>query len=172
MTNSVKIIGITLGVIAISALPIWMNFSTKLVYNPSASAPIGYYWVDGIAANTKLKIGSYVVITTPSKYKLMAAKRHYLPINVPLIKKVVALSGDEICRQHQTVFINGKPVAEALIADTSGRKLPSWLGCFVLKGDEFFALMDAKDSFDGRYFGALKTKNIIGIAIILFETSP
>lgn len=172
MINSVKIIGITLGAIALSALPIWMNISTKLVYNPSASAPIGYYWVDEINANTQLKIGSFVVIPTPSKYKLMAAKRHYLPINVPLIKKIVALSGDEICRQHQTIFINGKPMAEALIADTSGRKLPSWFGCFVLKSEEFFALMDANDSFDGRYFGALKTKNIIGIASILFETSP
>ena len=172
MINSVRVFGITLGVIAISALPTWINFSAKLVYNPSASAPIGYYWVGEITAHTPLKIGSYVVIPTPSKYKLMAAKRHYLPINVPLIKKVVALSGDEICRQHQTVFINGKPMAEALIADTSGRKLPSWSGCFILKNDEFFALMNAKDSFDGRYFGALKTKNIVGIASILFEVAP
>ncbi len=172
MINSVKIISITLGAIALSALPIWMNFSTKLVYNPSASAPVGYYWVDVIAANTPLQIGSYVVIPTPPQYRLMAAKRHYLPINVPLIKKVAALSGDEICRQHRTIFINGKPMAEALITDTSGRKLPSWSGCFVLKSDEFFALMDANDSFDGRYFGALKTENIIGIASILFEMSP
>ena len=171
MKNSAKIIGITLGAIAISVLPIWMNFSTKLVYNPSASAPIGYYWVEEITTNTPLEIGSYVVIPTPSKYKLMAAKRHYLPINVPLIKKVAALSGDEICRQHQTVFINGKPLAKALITDTSGRKLPTWSGCLTLKNDEFFALMNAKNSFDGRYFGAIKTENIIGIASFLFEAA-
>ena len=168
MINSVKIVGITLASIALSTLPIWMNFSTKLVYNPSASVAIGYYWVSELGANSVLKIGSHVVIPTPITYRLMAAKRHYLPINVPLIKKVVAISGDEICRQHQTVFINGKPVAVALIADKKGRRLPSWIGCFVLKNDEFFALMDAKDSFDGRYFGALRTENIIGTATFIW----
>lgn len=169
MKNSVKIIGITLGAIALCALPIWMNISTKIVYNPSASAPIGYYWVTEFDANTSLEIGSFVVIPTPIEYRLMAAKRHYLPINVPLIKKVTAISGDEICRQNQTLFINGKPIAEALIADKSGRKLPSWSGCVILKNDEFFTIMNAKDSFDGRYFGALKIKNIIGIGSFLFE---
>ena len=168
MKNPVKIVGITLAGIALSALPIWMNFSTKLVYNPSASVPIGYYWLTEFDGNSELKIGSYVVTPTPIQYRLMAAKRHYLPINVPLIKKVVAISGDEICRQHQTVSINGKPVAVALTADKKGRKLPSWTGCFVLKNDEFFALMDAKDSFDGRYFGALKTENIIGTATFIW----
>lgn len=168
MIDSAKIVGITLGAIALSALPIWMNFSTKLVYNPSASAPIGYYWVDEFDGNSELKIGLHVVIPTPIQYRLMAAKRHYLPINVPLIKKVVALSGDEICRQHQTISINEKPVAVALIADKKGRKLPSWTGCFVLKNDEFFALMDANDSFDGRYLGALKMESIIGIASFIW----
>ena len=167
MQNSVKIVAITLGAIAISALPIWMNFSTKIVYNPSASAPIGYYWVAEYDLNSDLKIGSYVVIPTPTEYRLMAAERHYLPINVPLIKKVTAIFGDEICRQRQTVFINGKPIAVALTADRKGRKLPKWTGCYMLQNDEFFALMNAKDSFDGRYFGALKTKDIIGIATFL-----
>lgn len=168
MKNSVKTVSIALGAIAFSALPIWMNFSTKLVYNPSASAPIGYYWVAEFGGNFELKIGSYVVIPTPIQYRLMAAKRHYLPINVPLIKKVVAISGDEVCRQHQTISINGKPVAIALAKDKKGRKLPSWTGCYVLKNDEFFALMDDKDSFDGRYFGALKTENIIGTAAFIW----
>ena len=169
MSNPVEIIGMTLGVIALSALPIWMNFSTKIVYNPSASAPIGYYWVAEYDSKFELKIGSFVVIPTPIEFRLMAAKRHYLPINIPLIKKVVAVSGDEICRQHQMISINGKPIAEALIADKQGRKLPIWDGCHTLKNDEFFALMSAKDSFDGRYFGALKTRDIIGIATFLLE---
>ena len=168
MANSVKIVSITLAAIALSVLSIWMNFSAKLVYNPSASALIGYYWVTEFDDNSELKIGSHVVIPTPIQYRLMVAKRHYLPINVPLIKKVAALSGDEICRQHQTVSINGKPVAVALIADRKGRKLPAWSGCFVLNNDEFFALMDANNSFDGRYFGALKMGNIIGIATFIW----
>lgn len=41
-------------------------------------------------------------------------------------------------------------------------------GCFALNNDEFFALMDVKDSFDGRYFGVLKTEKIIGTAISIW----
>ena len=168
MKKSSKIVSFTIGAIAIIALPICMNFSIKIVYNPSTSAPVGYYWVHEVGMN-ELEIDSFVVTPTPFKYRLMAAKRHYLPINVPLIKRVVALSGDKICRQHLTVSINGKPTAEALIADKRGRELPSWSGCVTLKTDEFFALMDAKDSFDGRYFGALKVSDVIGVATLIWR---
>ncbi|MGL1919998.1 MAG: hypothetical protein OCD03_03140 [Hyphomicrobiales bacterium] len=74
MTNSVKVVGITLGATALSALPIWMNFSTKLVYNSFASAPTGYYWVTEFDSDSGSKIGSHVIIPTPAQYRLMAAK--------------------------------------------------------------------------------------------------
>ena len=95
---------------------------------------------------------------------MMAAKRQYLPYSVPLIKRVFALSGDEVCRMGEAVFVNKKQVATARTQDSEGRSLPVWQGCITLTGDQFFALMDHPNSFDGRYFGPLNTGDVIGIA--------
>ncbi len=148
--------------IVLVVAPLMLNFPIKLTYNASASAPVGFY---RIKAPGSLKRGAFVVVPTPPGFRMMAAKRHYLPFNVPLIKRVVALSGDEICRHGQTVFVNQKPVATALSKDSQDRFLPVWQDCVTLKQNQFFALMDRPDSFDGRYFGPLNTGDIVGIAI-------
>ena len=142
-----------------------ITLPTKLTYNASASAPVGFY---RITAVSNLKRGVYTLVFTPPGFRLMAAKRRYLPLNIPLIKRVVGLSGDMICRRGQTIFVNQKPVATALLEDTRGRPMPVWQGCYVLKEDQFFALMTAAGSFDGRYFGPLNTKDIIGVAVPIF----
>ena len=146
-------------------VPLFTNFPIKLVYNASASAPIGFYRVTPASS---LKRGAFVVVPTPPGFRMMAAKRHYLPFNVPLIKRIIALSGDEVCRYGKVILVNQKPVATALTKDSQGRVLPVWQGCIILTDDQFFALMDRPDSFDGRYFGSLNTEDIIGIAVPVF----
>jgi len=146
-------------------VPIIINFPIKLAYNASASAPIGFYRVTPASG---LKRGAFAVVPTPPGFRMMAAKRHYLPLNVPLIKRIVALSGDEVCRYDKTILVNQKLVATALTKDSQGRALPVWQGCITLTDDQFFALMDRPDSFDGRYFGPLNTQDIIGIAVPIF----
>lgn len=150
---------------AVAIAPLAFRFPTKLTYNPSPSAPIGFYWIDAAGS---LKRGAYTVVPTPSDFRILAADRRYLPLNVPLIKRVVGLPGDLICRLETDVFINGRLVATAMIFDNQGRALPVWQGCITLKNDQFFALMDAKDSFDGRYFGPLNQSDIIGVAKPLY----
>mgnify|MGYP003667356239 CR=1 FL=1 len=162
MRNRARFLALIGFSIAIVMAPIVIKFSVKLTYNASASAPVGFY---RIKAASSLKRGAFIVVPTPPGFRMMAAKRHYLPYNVPLIKRVVALSGDEICRHGQTVFVNQKPIATALIRDSQGRLLPVWQGCRTLKQNQFFALMDRPDSFDGRYFGPLNTGDIVGIAV-------
>ena len=151
--------------IALATTPFFINFPTKLTYNTSASAPVGFY---RITAAITLKRGMYTLVLPPPGFRVMAAKRQYLPLNVPLIKRVVGLSGDMICRRGQTIFVNQKPVATALLKDQHGRNMPIWQGCFTLSEDQFFALMPPTDSFDGRYFGPLNTKDIIGVAVPIF----
>tara|TARA_R110000772_G_scaffold87094_6_gene181827 strand:- start:365 stop:883 length:519 start_codon:yes stop_codon:yes gene_type:complete len=155
--------------ICLAAAPLVVPFPIKLTYNASASAPIGFY---RIKAAGELKRGVYTVVPTPPGFRLLAAKRHYLPQNIPLIKRVVGLPGDAVCRHGRTVFVNQKPVAEALLRDSQGRDLPVWQGCFVLKPDQFFALMEHPESFDGRYFGPLNTADIVGIAVPLITWEP
>jgi len=90
--------------------------------------------------------------------------RGYLPENIPLLKSVAALSGDEICRERQAIFINHTRVADAKKLDSKGRILPTWNGCFRLQQDEIFLLNDPENSLDGRYFGATKASDVIGVA--------
>ena len=137
----------------------------RLVWNASASAPIGLYSVSpGALAET----GDTVIARVPEPWRWLAATRRYLPMNVPLVKRVAASAGDEVCAFGQKVFVNGRWVAERRIADGAGRSMPMWSGCFRLRGRQSFLLMDAPASFDGRYFGVTEGDDIIGKARLLW----
>jgi len=161
MKKLIMVFTLITSVIFLIIAPIFINFPIKIVYNSSSSAPIGYYKIKAVS---ELKRGVYIVVQTPLDFRLLAAKRQYLPLNVPLIKQVVGIFGDEICRYNESIFINKKLVAIALKHDSKNRLLPVWQGCIILKENQFFALMSSPNSFDGRYFGALNTSYIIGIA--------
>jgi type IV secretory pathway protease TraF len=101
--------------------------------------------------------------------RAVAAARHYVPINVPLVKRVVAYAGDEICALDRQIFVNGRPRAARRAVDGQGRLMPLWHGCIRLRGRQVFLLMDNADSFDGRYFGATAGTDVIGKATLLWR---
>jgi len=132
----------------------------KLIYNASASAPIGFYWID-------LKYVSrddYVFVRLPERVRKLVEERRYLPPDVPLIKRVVGVAGDKICRRGQEILIDGTTIAVARRSDGLGRELPEWQGCYILSEDQIFLLQDHPQSFDGRYFGPVDRTLIIGRA--------
>ncbi len=137
----------------------------RLVWNASASAPIGFWRIHPHAA---FKTGDMVLARTPDSVRALAARRHYLPANVPLLKRVVAQGGDTVCALGPAVFVNGKAVAIRRAADRFGRPLPWWQGCEALKDGRVFLLMPAPDSFDGRYFGPVSETRVIGKATPLW----
>lgn len=138
----------------------------RLVWNASASAPLGLYRVDPDAA---LARGDMVVARTPAATRALAARRRYIPGNVPLVKRVAALTGDQVCAAGALVAITGGPAVRRHVADRRGRPLPWWGGCRTLAPDEIFLLMpDAPDSFDGRYFGPSPAADVIGKAVPLW----
>src|SRR5689334_4676678 len=86
LTLTVALFGIL--AIAASAIP-----SPRLVWNASASAPVGLYWrIDGRPARRDL-----VLAWAPLWARRLADERHYLPMAVPLIKRVAAVDGDTVC---------------------------------------------------------------------------
>ena len=130
-----------------------------LVWNASASAPIGLYRVLPGAAIR----GDLVLVHTPDSIRQLAHERRYLPANVPLIKRISGVKRDSICAAGDMIFINGRLVADRLMSDRLGRPLPRWSGCHRLDTGEVFLLMaDVSDSFDSRYFGPITTTAIIG----------
>ena len=134
---------------------------TLLVWNASASAPIGLYRV---FPGAPLGRGAMVAAWTPEPVRSLAAARHYLPANVPLIKRVAASAGDRVCAAGESVAIAGRPAVRRLQADPQGRPMPWWTGCRTLAPGEHFLLMDSPLSFDGRYFGPTRERAILGRA--------
>ncbi|UYY57023.1 S26 family signal peptidase [Sphingomonas sp. S2-65] len=137
----------------------------RLVWNASASAPIGLYWVwPGDAP----ALGDMAVAWAPARWRALAGRRHYLPANVPLVKRVVAVQDDFVCASGPQVLVEGRLVATRLARDPSGRELPWWQGCRRLAPGEYLLLMDAPGSFDGRYFGITGHRDLIGRARLIW----
>ena len=85
-----------------------VSLPKKLIYNASASAPMGLYWLE--------------------------------------------------------ISVNGSVVASAKRRDGQGREMPDWHGCHILTEQTVFLLQDHPQSFDGRYFGPVDRRLIIGRA--------
>lgn len=151
------------GVIAVAALgaSALISIPIRIVYNGSASAPIGFYRI----VNEPILVGDRVLVRLPQVMQKLVNERRYLPPDLPLIKRVAGIVGDEICRKNDEIYINNLRVAVALNVDSEGRNMPVWSGCMRLKEGEVFLLQDHPRSFDGRYFGAIDRSLIIGKAV-------
>jgi conjugative transfer signal peptidase TraF len=154
-----------LGVGAI-ALPQLDNRPPWLVWNASASVPIGLYAVDAII---DVQTGDLVVVTPPEPLAGFLADRGYLPRGVPLLKHVAAVAGQTVCRVGRSVTVDAIEMGEARERDRRGRALPVWEGCRVIRRDEVFLMNpQSADSLDGRYFGPLPAASVVGRAIPLW----
>jgi conjugative transfer signal peptidase TraF len=137
-----------------------------LVWNASASVPIGLYAVVTIIdAHT----GDLVVVKPPEPLARFLADGGYLPRGVPLLKHVAAVAGQTVCRIGRSVTVDAIEIGEARERDGRGRSLPVWQGCRVIaKGEIFLMNRRSVDSLDGRYFGPLPAASIVGRAIPLW----
>jgi conjugative transfer signal peptidase TraF len=138
----------------------------RLVWNASASAPLGLYWVSPGAA---VGPGDMVVARVPSRYRKLATDRQYLPRRVPLVKQVAAAGGAQVCALGPRLFLDGIWLADRRAHDDRGRAMPWWSGCIRLHRGQFFLLMRGHPlSFDGRYFGVSNGSDVIGKAHLLW----
>ncbi|MBV9510546.1 MAG: S26 family signal peptidase [Caulobacteraceae bacterium] len=160
-------IGLAAGLgLALIAAPALLHPSPRLIWNASASAPIGLY---ALHPHARVSVGDMVVARTPASVRQLAALRHYLPADVPLVKRVAAAEGETVCAIGPTITVDGRWAANRRAADRLGRRLPWWAGCRSLTGGMVFLLMaDAPDSFDSRYFGPVAASAILGRATPLW----
>jgi len=133
----------------------------RVFYNPSPSADIGWYKLE---ADIIPQIGSQVAAFAPEWARELADERDYLPYDYPLIKSVMAGSGDEICYHKTGVSVPNGSVIPLLVRDRLGREMPAQsVGCIRLKSGEYFlASPDVQSGFDSRYFGPVTSQNILG----------
>ena len=163
-TLRLRAVGLGLGAVLLGATIVAPPVP-RLVWNASASAPIGLYL---ITPDAQIESGDMVVARLPLRMRDLAAARHYLPSNVPLVKRVAAIAGDEICTLGANIYRDGRWIAARKSVDGRGRAMPRWQGCHILRGGQVFLLMDAPDSFDGRYFGITEPSDVIGKARLIW----
>ena len=75
---------LTIGVSASVPVTPW------LLWNASASAPVGLYL---IRSDDNFEIPDLVVVTPPPPLAHMLEQREYLPLGVPLLKRIIAVAG-------------------------------------------------------------------------------
>lgn len=143
----------------------------RIVWNASASAPIGVYRIEPLPDPPN---GALVAVTPPPALAHWLAGRGYLGERVPLLKHVAARPGQIVCRIDAVVSVDGRPVVVARQRDGRGRPLPVWQDCRTLRAGELLMLnSDHADSMDGRYFGPLPASAVLGRAVpILTRDSP
>ena len=153
---------VTMGVATAAFIPT----PTKLIWNASASAPIGFYTIEPA---DRLEAPELVAVTPPEPLASFITERGYVGRGVPILKRVLGLPGQRVCRIGRIITVDGIEVGEALTRDRHGRELPAWRGCRVIAESEVFLMNgQVRDSLDGRYFGPIPASSVIGRAIPLW----
>ncbi|MDO8770239.1 MAG: S26 family signal peptidase [Burkholderiaceae bacterium] len=148
--------------IAALAWPSLHTSVARIIYNPSDSVPPGWY---RISPPESPHVGSFVLVRLPADTATLAAQRGYLPEHVPLLKRIGAMSPQQVCIEKRIVRIDGIPVAGVHATDGRGRPLSAWQQCRRLHDGELFLLSATNPaSFDSRYFGPVAVSAVIGSA--------
>ena len=167
MSECAALLGSAFGVLAITVSAL-VKPDLRLVYNPTESAPPGWYVVHPAA---QLEVGDYVIAQLPGDIASFAAKRDYLPHHVPVLKRIAATAGQRVCVRDGAVLIDGASLATTLTLDGKRRPLTAWSHCRKLETGELFLLnASAPSSFDSRYFGPIDVSFVRGRAMLLWTT--
>jgi conjugative transfer signal peptidase TraF len=161
--NTCSILALTAAATALVTATLGEKPVPRFVWNASESVPIGLYRVQPA---DRLIVTDLVVAYPPEDLATRLAQGGYLPRGVPLIKRVLALPGQIVCREKLAITVDGIEMGVARRRDRRGRVLPSWQGCRALaQGEVFLMNWDEPASLDSRYFGPLPVTVIVGRAV-------
>ncbi|WP_110754715.1 S26 family signal peptidase [Phyllobacterium leguminum] len=139
---------------------------TRFIWNATASAPVGLYTISPV---DRLEVSDLVALQPPEPLTDFMAKRGYVRRGTPLLKHVLALPGQQVCRIGRVITVDGIEMGDALERDRLGRPLLVWRGCRTIAAGELFLMnAEVRDSLDSRYFGPLPVSAVIGRATPLY----
>lgn len=165
MTRRRTLVVTAMAVIGIAAAST-VETPTKLIWNATASAPVGFYTVEPAE---RIEVPELVAVMPPEPLAAFMVERGYVGRGVPLLKRVVGLPGQRVCRTGRAITVDGIEMGDALERDSLGRELPVWQGCRTVREGELFLMnWDVPDSLDGRYFGPIPASSVIGRALPLW----
>ncbi|WP_159008616.1 S26 family signal peptidase [Bradyrhizobium sp. S69] len=159
-----RTVTILIAVTAVALVLSTMGETTPIyIWNASKSVPIGLYQVQPAG---RLAVTELVAVRPPEPLATFLDLNGYLPVGVPMLKRVLALPGQTVCRKGLTISVDAIDVGDALSRDNHGRPLPVWQGCHAVEADELFLMnWQSEDSLDGRYFGFVPNSSVIGKAL-------
>lgn len=163
MTGRLKTLALTFGAAATLVATLVLEPLPLYIWNASASVPIGLY---RLRSAERFHVTELVAVQPPEPLATFLDLNGYLPAGVPMLKRVLALPGQTVCRSEFAISVDEVAVGEAKDHDRRGRPLPKWQGCRVVGDGELFLMnWQSDDSLDGRYFGFLPASSVIGGAI-------
>lgn len=163
MTGRLKTLAVTFGAAATLVATLVLEPLPLYIWNASASVPIGLY---RLRPTENFHVTELVAVQPPEPLVSFLDLNGYLPVGVPMLKRILALPGQTVCRSGLTISVDDVAMGEARDRDGRARPLPRWEGCRVVgEGELFLMNWQSDDSLDGRYFGFLPASAVIGRAL-------
>src|ERR1700681_2001046 len=126
MIIRIATLALTAAATALVAITIGPRRVPRFVWNASESVPRGLYHVQPAL---RLIVTDLVVAFPPDPLAAFLAEGGYLPRGVPLIKRILALPEQTVCRTDLAVTVDGIEMGAARIRDRRRTPLPVWRGC-------------------------------------------
>jgi conjugative transfer signal peptidase TraF len=166
MTTRIATLALTAAAAALVAVTVGPKTAPRFVWNASESVPTGLY---SVQPARRLIVTDLVVAFPPEPLATFLAEGGYLPRGVPLIKRILALPEQIVCRKDLLITVDAIEMGAARERDRRGRLLPVWQGCRVVRHGEVFLMnWDETASLDSRYFGSIPLTAIVGRAVPLW----
>jgi conjugative transfer signal peptidase TraF len=143
-------------VVAVASACLTALATSRLTVNFTPSLPLGVYLLDPGPPT----VDDIVVFNPPPDLADFIASRHYLPADVTLLKRVVALEGQSVCFDDGRFTVDGRTIASIAPTDAHGRRLAPSPFCGVVPQDLAVVATDAEHSFDSRYFGPVSVRDL------------
>jgi len=132
-----------------------------LLYNPSESARIGWY---SIEKSPNFNLGDEVAAFLPEDARELADTRNYLPKDIPVIKTIGGVAGEQYCIHDGQLQIEDRHPLSILPFDSQGRAMPELPdGCVEISDGHVLLISEQTyRSFDSRYFGQVDLQDVVG----------
>jgi conjugative transfer signal peptidase TraF len=150
------------GVVSLVA-PAFLKPHHVIVWNASASVPVGLYLLE---MTDERYFTELVAVVPPEPLATFLAAGNYLPRGVPMLKHVLALPGQTVCRDGLVVTVDKVAVGMARERDRQRTSFAGLAGLPRHVPEDALFLMNSRsaDSLDGRYFGPLPRSAVTGRA--------
>lgn len=146
------------------SLAFWL-YQSGLIINITGSMPRGIYWRE----TGKIHRGDLVTFCLSEKHQKFGLERGYLingmrcQFSEPLIKKVIAIPGDNVILASQFIVVNDQSLPyKTLSTDSKDRPLRAYpAGVYTNTKNYWVIGTNSKRSWDSRYFGPIPQKSIL-----------